>query len=207
MFSQFGEDLAIIEFVDEDPTIESFYVDVGAFHPIHCSNTLLLHKRGWRGMNIDLQDGKIAEFRRKRPNDINIVAACSDKEQEMLALSYDAGGITDRLTTIDQPNTLSVVGEKPLSSVKVRSTTLNRLLSQNNVEHIGYLNIDCEAHDFQVLRGIDLELYKPTIISIEITTDGDDIKQYFEDHGYSERRIYYRTHLYVRRHILPSVTS
>ena len=35
-----------------------FYLDVGAQHPISNNNTYLLFKRGWRGINIDL-DQKI----------------------------------------------------------------------------------------------------------------------------------------------------
>ena len=54
-FSQFGEDLAILRWLDDClDHISHTYVDAGCFHPILYSNTLLLYKRGWRGINIDM---------------------------------------------------------------------------------------------------------------------------------------------------------
>ena len=31
-----------------------YYLDIGCQHPINNNNTYLLHKRGWSGVNIDL---------------------------------------------------------------------------------------------------------------------------------------------------------
>ena len=198
-FSQFGEDEAILAFTEEDPTIPHIYVDVGCFHPIHHSNTLLLHKRGWRGVNVDLQESKIALFRKLRPNDINIVAACSNAEQDMLALIY-GGGVTDRLATVDQPSLLSVVGDIPQGSTPIRTITLNHILKTHDIGRIGYLNIDCEGHDFEVLKGLDLVRYAPAIIGIETMPENDsEIAQHLDRFGYFCRRTYYRTSLYVKR--------
>lgn len=42
-FSQFGEDQAVLRWLDDHfPNAPQIYVDAGAFHPIHASNTLLL---------------------------------------------------------------------------------------------------------------------------------------------------------------------
>src|SRR6516162_11543770 len=53
-FSQFGEDLAICRLADQLGLANGVYVDAGAYHPIFGSNTLLLSKKGWRGINVDL---------------------------------------------------------------------------------------------------------------------------------------------------------
>ena len=198
-FSQFGEDLAILEFVDEDPSIPPVYVDVGCFHPIHHSNTLLLHKRGWRGMNIDLQAAKIRQFETLRPRDINLVAACSDRERDMRVQEYGAG-VTDQLAPNDAPTLLSVFGQPPTSSTPIRTTTLNQLLRTHGIGRIGYLNIDCEGHDLEVLRGLDVVRHAPAIIGIEVPLNGDDaLAGYLNRFGYYCRRTYYRTQLYVLR--------
>ena len=49
-----GEDLAINKFVDNKSN--GIYVDVGAHHPIQRSNTHLLFKKGWEGINIDINE-------------------------------------------------------------------------------------------------------------------------------------------------------
>ena len=198
-FSQFGEDLAILEFVDEDPSIPAVYVDVGCFHPIHHSNTLLLHKRGWRGMNIDMQAAKIRQFELLRPGDVNLVAACSDGERDMRVQEYGAG-VTDQLAPVDAPARESVFGQPPTSSTPIRTTTLNQLLAAHGIGRIGYLNIDCEGHDLEVLRGLDLARHAPAIIGIEAPLDGDGaLAGYLGRFGYYCRRTYYRTQLYMLR--------
>jgi len=49
-YSMYGEDLFIKEFFKKKQI--GFYVDVGCYHPIDGSNTYLLYKKGWKGVNI-----------------------------------------------------------------------------------------------------------------------------------------------------------
>src|SRR5690606_15965677 len=58
-----------------------FYVDVGAHHPTHYSNTYLFYKRGWRGINIDAMPGSMEPFRKLRPHDINLEIPISSKTE------------------------------------------------------------------------------------------------------------------------------
>ena len=57
-----------------------FFVDVGAYHPLELSNTYLLYKRGWNGINIDINSLSIDYFNYVRPDDININIAVADKK-------------------------------------------------------------------------------------------------------------------------------
>ena len=75
-YSQFGEDLILKEIFGN---FIGKYVDIGCFHPIKYSNTTLLHKDGWTGINIDLNKKSIDLFKACRPSDTNIVACLSDK--------------------------------------------------------------------------------------------------------------------------------
>ena len=54
-----------------------FYLDIGCQHPVSNNNTYLLYKRGWSGMNIDLDPKNIRLFNSERPNDINICKCVS----------------------------------------------------------------------------------------------------------------------------------
>ena len=47
-----GEDLAIDQYIKNK--LNGFYVDVGAHHPLQRNNTYLLFKRGWTGINVDV---------------------------------------------------------------------------------------------------------------------------------------------------------
>ena len=55
-YSQFEEDLVIKEIFGN---FVGKYVDIGCFHPVKYNNTALLHKNGWTGTNIDLNQLKI----------------------------------------------------------------------------------------------------------------------------------------------------
>ena len=55
-----GEDTAIDEYVLKK--FNGFYVDVGAHHPIQRNNTNLLFKRGWEGINIDINEFSVDLF-------------------------------------------------------------------------------------------------------------------------------------------------
>ena len=61
---------------------KGFYIDIGCNHPIKYNNTFLLYKRGWNGINIDLDRKSIKQFNIFRPNDINLEIALSDKEKK-----------------------------------------------------------------------------------------------------------------------------
>ena len=76
-YSQFGEDVVLRVLVG-DLKKPGFYVDVGAYHPKHLSNTYYFYKKGWRGINIDPNPKSIKLFNLLRPSDINLNVAIAD---------------------------------------------------------------------------------------------------------------------------------
>ena len=75
--SQFGEDKKILKIFDKN--FKGVYVDVGCFHPIRSNNTYEMYKKGWYGLNIDLNPLTIELFDYARPLDINVCSAISNK--------------------------------------------------------------------------------------------------------------------------------
>ena len=59
---------------------KGFYVDVGSYHPLELSNTCLLYKKGWDGINIDVNSLSIDYFNFLRPDDVNLNIAISRKK-------------------------------------------------------------------------------------------------------------------------------
>src|SRR5205823_10477889 len=49
-----------------------FYVDVGAFHPLHMSNTCLFYQAGWSGITVEPTPGAADAFHRFRPRDLHL---------------------------------------------------------------------------------------------------------------------------------------
>jgi FkbM family methyltransferase len=200
-FAQFGEDIAVLRWVDRFKAIPRIYVDVGCYHPIHFSNTLLLHKRGWKGVNVDLDKSRITMFERLRPGDYNVLAAVSSSERELKIFEYE-GGLTDRLGEVHEENLESVIGQKPTGARLVKTRILNSILQSCPwpVGRIGYLNIDCEGHDLEVLKGLDLDRYRPAIISIEAFLEEERrvVLHHLISREYEHKETIYKTLLFVK---------
>ena len=159
-FSQFGEDLAVTRWTDELKIEKGHYLDIGAFHPIHMSNTLLLYHRGWSGINIDMNPDKIAMFDRSRPHDDNLCCAISTGNNRYVI--EHKGLPTERLRELrpdENAETLDVIQSRTLEeALKLAKSSHNR---------IDYLNIDCEGFDYEVLLNVDLKAHPIAIITIE----------------------------------------
>ena len=78
---------------------KGIYIDIGCGHPIKNNNTYLLNKKGWSGINIDLDIDNIELFKIYRPNDLNICAAISDEMKETDLFFYHS---RSALNTIDK---------------------------------------------------------------------------------------------------------
>jgi len=187
-YSQEGEDL-ILKRLFQD-TKKGFYVDVGANHPSLYSNTNLLYKKGWRGLNIEPTPRKICLFNDYRKRDINIQIAISNKKQSKLFYMFEES----QLNSFDYE--LSLSRDRPFKSIMVKTDTLANVLQDNGVKNIHFLNIDCENHDYIVLKSNDWKKYKPLVIAIEeddfLKTAGETkIKKFLSKKGY---QFYARTH-------------
>ena len=149
-FSLFGEDLSVLRWVSRYPHIPKIYVDAGCNDPIVNSNTLLLHKAGWRGLNIDMAPEHISAFNALRPQDINVVAALGSTAKNMKLFSYgDIPTATDRLGPSTGSALKSVENEEPINTRVITTTTLNDVLGRSPFGAISYLNIDCEGYGRQ----------------------------------------------------------
>lgn len=169
-YAQFGEDRTIDAlFPGRAP---GFYVDVGCFHPRWGSNTRLLYERGWRGINIDVTEEKIATFRRDRPRDVNVLAAAYNAETEIEIRHFPDA---PRVDTIDPDFAAHVAQAKGTSFEirRVRARPLDAILAEADAPaDFELLNIDVEMADAIVLEGIDLGRWRPKVIAVEVHGTG-----------------------------------
>ncbi len=164
LFSQTYEDY-ILSYIFADKT-DGFYIDVGANHPEHYSTTKYFHLKGWQGMVVE----PIAElsklFKQVRPQAININKAVSSKEgKETLYVITKANALSSLHQEIEQ---LAIATGREVEKREVELTTLNHLLSENNItSEISFIKIDVENHEEEVLKGLDLNKYRPLILVLE----------------------------------------
>ena len=167
-YSQDLEDIFINEYFKNKNC--GFYIDIGCYHPIKYSNTALLYNRGWKGINIDMNSTSIDLFNIARNRDINICSAISSTNKQVTQFidhSYSPVNTIDKKFSDVISKKLSI---KPFIEKKIQTYTLSQVLKKYKVllNQVDFLNIDVEAHDYEVLKGIDFVKIKPKIICIEI---------------------------------------
>jgi hypothetical protein len=167
---------------------EGFFVDVGCYHPIKYSTTWTFYRRGWRGVNIDLDDLKIELFDMVRREDTNVVRAISDREG---TTRYFKSGLFSQINTIDAEHAAGLGKAFPPREVACSRLTTVLDATRYKDRPIDFLNVDAEGHDLVVLESLDFARYRPSVIAVEVHGRGldrvqrDPIYVFLKAKGYS----------------------
>jgi hypothetical protein len=170
IFSQDGEDAVLLSYIEEDKgkNYKGFYVDIGAHHPKRFSNTNIFYQMGWRGINIDGTPGSMREFNVQRIGDINIEAAISDNDSDVVSY-YEFE--ESALNSFDKKIVESYIenGCRLNKIVKLKTSSINTVLDKYvpNNKKIDFITIDIEGVDEQVIRSLNYGKYAPDYFIIE----------------------------------------
>jgi FkbM family methyltransferase len=184
-FGQFGEDAFLQTYFEAKswrqqrpppfsrPKLKKgFYVDVGAFAPKQYSNTYLFYTKGWCGINIDATPGSMRAFDLIRRRDVNIEAALSCLDEELVFYCWGVPSVVNTLSRERAKRWTKILGREP-AEVRVATTRLETILSQHlpRDQSISFLSVDVEGHDLEVLRSNNWEKYRPELVLVESHED------------------------------------
>lgn len=199
-YAQEGEDLLLERIFTT--VADGFYVDIGAHHPLRFSNTYLLYRRGWCGLNIDAMPGSMDSFRRSRPRDINIESAVA---LEDAYLTYHIFG-ERALNTFDEALARQYVesGIPFVSRIDVRARPLANLLNEYLPagQSIDLLTVDVEGLDLDVLKSNNWTRFRPKVLIVEELRQSpknkdESICSYLAGLGYDEFARTYNSVFYM----------
>ena len=147
-----------------------FFVEVGANEPasIH-SQTWHLEQRGWRGILIEPNRALMDALVRQRPGSRVSNVACSSPEKAGVAelkIPYVSGGAIDTGKAALEVE-IDHAGFAAYRTETVKVVTLDSILAENHVSGIDLLSIDVEGTELDVLKGLDLNRYRPRLILLE----------------------------------------
>ncbi len=168
-FSQYGEDVFLHKKFRKNNG-NYFYVDIGAHHPFHLSNTADLWLKKWNGVNIDASKHVIELFEKHRPLDINIATAIvgDDFSNNHKDITFYFSKNVDNCATCDPV----IAAERGLDQQEtVPCTSLKAIIHQACQRFkgkFGLLNIDIEGLDEQVISEIATWEQLPEVIMIEL---------------------------------------
>jgi hypothetical protein len=166
-YSEYGEDAVLYGLFPSAFNIPHFYVDVGCGNPNINSNTAFLRELGWQGMHID---------------------GNKDWEKDWPPGSFIHAVISTHSSVHFDPNPVRELSRITNAEPNQGAVTLESLLQMHGVDKIGLLSVDCEGHEYEVIRSMNLELHQPQFIIGEYNTlgIGEDyrVMEYLTLNGY-----------------------
>ena len=147
---------------------KGIFIDVGCNHPIKYNNTYLLYKKGWSGINIDLDQESIKQFNEFRTRDVNIqtLVTSFDNEEKDLYFYHNRSAInTISKELVESRNN----NFKEIRRIKGKS--LNSIIDNSKFKNskIDLMSIDIENYEFEALKNFNFNKYNIDIIVSEIT--------------------------------------
>lgn len=170
-----------------------FYIEIGANHPISTSNTYLLYsKRGCRGVLVEPNPDLHQAIQIARPDDKLIPAAIALNGENTIRL-YLANAHELSSVNLDHVKSFGDFGGfgGVRGHVDVPALDINQLLFDVAEDgSIDFLSVDCEGLDYDILKSIDYEKYKPLIVQCEpsehfISGNRDKIINLMESRSYN----------------------
>lgn len=165
-YSQHGEDLLIVNMFKiwgiEKPT----YLDIGAHHPLHCSNTALLYERGSEGVNVEANIRLMEEFKAARPYDHNICIGVAHISGTMDFFMYDPKSGRNTFSKEEQAS----YGQLVRYYERLICVTINKIVEER-LSGIwpDFLSVDAEGLDFSIIQSAEFtQANRPKLICAEV---------------------------------------
>jgi FkbM family methyltransferase len=185
-FSSAGEDMILRHVIGSDK-MDGFYVDVGAYDPVHGSNTHFFYIKGWRGINVEARPGSRKLFERVRPRDINLEVGVSKEPGHLTYyfISEDSTMNSFSREFLEHTGAISRVRREILVPVMPLSEILERHLPAGQT--IDFMNVDVEGHDLQALESNDWGRFRPRFVVVEdaeVDAERSEIVRFMRERGY-----------------------
>jgi len=170
-YAQSGEDM-IVDFIFRAIGVgQPTYLDVGAHHPTHLSNTHFFYSRGCHGVNVEPDPDLFQAFVTLRPDDINLNVGVGDGAQGCLPFHVMSTRTLNTFSATEAARYCESGLHRLERVVDVPVFSINTVID----EHFGglapdFVSIDVEGLDLEIVRSIDLKKYRPAVVCVETLT-------------------------------------
>jgi FkbM family methyltransferase len=188
-WAQQGEDV-LIDFIFSQflNCKQPSYLDIGAHHPWHLSNTYHFYLKGCRGINIEPDPSLMQDLIKYRPDDININAGISASEGVFDFYIMSAPTLNTFSYSAAQESIKKYNGDVYIKEVKkIETISINYVLKKyfTNLDNY-FISIDVEGLDFDILQSIDFSICKAPVICVEANgKDESNVLHFLEGVGYN----------------------
>lgn len=180
--SEYAEDQWLWNHYEDYFVRPRFYVDVGCAGPVHGSNTAWLRGLGWKGLHIDGDHSWEDQWGG------NFIHAIIHTEPRVHFTEIEGAHCLSRIEN-GEPN--------------VDTRRLDEILFCNHIDQIGFMSIDVEGQETEVLRSMSQFPNWPDFIISEYNTAGigEDYsaRKYLETNGYEVVHQTFANFVYKRK--------
>lgn len=164
------------------------YLDLAANHAMHISNTYFLDRcLNWSGLCVEPHPRYFSELTTYRT--CLLTKTCvSDKPENVRFLLYE--GLSGIATTNKNMQDLQKMPTGVVSSIELTCTVVREVLRDARTTQIDYLSLDLEGHELKALHGVDWNITRISVISLEAPPNSE-VGSFLISKGY-------------RRHIPPA---
>lgn len=180
------------------------FIDVGMSHPITYNNTFLLEVSGWEGICIEPNENYCSMSKNIRKNVFEYACGKVNSDGEdftIINISFGEEGAVSSLKVDQRLMDSHMHMINSIKKTKVRVRTLDTIIQESELcskECIDFVSIDTENTELDVLKGFDLNRWKPKLMLIENNFNEPYIEEYLKFFGYSKVKRYEVNDFYVR---------
>jgi len=175
-----------------DYNYKGVFFDIGAYESINISNSYHFEQNGWDVHCFEANPLLIYGLKKERKNVYNYAIYDEDKESvefNVVKGPWGGGSCMAGISAIElDQDYMNKFGNsiQQIIKVQVPQKTLNTVISTeiSYIKNIDILSIDIEGGEFKVLKGLNLEKYKPKLMVIENVFNKNDIKEYLYNMNY-----------------------
>lgn len=216
---------SIYEHVPENDIIDAYFgpdyigtcIDIGASDGFAGNNTLLYELRGWDVLCIEpnpvyynqMKTGRVFQSMLTTPRkNICNYAVGETNENDIEFYVFDVGGGNLSAVSGLSPDDRLIDSHKHLISneytIQVKLRTLDTIIQEHfsHITQIDFVSIDTEGTELQVLKGFDIEKWKPPVFIIENNFEESHLIDYLTNFGYIKHHRHHMNDFYVREDLL-----
>jgi FkbM family methyltransferase len=172
-FSQCGEDLILQHLFMVLNIQRVSYLDIGAHHPTHLSNTYLFYRQGGRGVCIEPDPALFREFPKRRPRDTHLNCGVGIKPGKADFFVMSSSTLST-FSKAEAERYQSYGRQRVMKTIKIRLETINEIIRQHFDQTPNLVSLDVEGLDYLILQNFDFKKYRPEVFCLETLSYTED---------------------------------
>jgi len=161
------------------------FLDIGAFDGKHFSNTLRLYERGWNGVLVEPSPKCFIALQNQYKDAGDRIVLYNKALAKTIGEVdfYEANGDAVSTTEVGHKEVWEKGSKSKFTKIKVETITFNKIFDECGTD-FGFVNIDTEGTNLEVLKSYPFERCNPMVICIEYDYKQKEVLSIVKPYGF-----------------------